>query len=178
MIIVFFFNVPANSHPFQWPLSPLSQLGRFPAGEFISKGPTDFLKISPACDMIHSDTFLSSCISKFFCFRRWTPKDSSKPLKGGKVSLTRQEVWRSLGIGGGASHPWNSSRLFSCSSGMTDPQGMVQRLICLFRLSLWKRRCWYLFWASLFIWLVLCLFGIVFQLWKCIQRLLVRDRFS
>lgn len=45
MIMVFFFNIPTNSYPFQWPLFPLGRLGRFPAGVFISKGPTDFLKI-------------------------------------------------------------------------------------------------------------------------------------
>lgn len=112
MIIVFFFNIPTNSYPFQWPLFPLNRLGSFPAGEFISKDPTDFLKLQPACDMIHSDTLLSSRVLRVLSLWKMAPKDCLQSENMEKSPWPNGQA-RGLGVGGGASHPWDSSGLFN-----------------------------------------------------------------
>lgn len=100
------------------------------------------------------------------------PKSSPKHRKGGKVSFTKQAGPRAQEIG---AEVFSASEIpvafFPCvKAGLMDPQCMMQRLICLFRLSL-KGKMLIFVWASLFFGLALCLFGIVSQLWKCIQRL-------
>ena len=93
---MFFCNIPANSHPFQWPLSPppidmvVSQL------ESLLQKSDWFPENTPAGDMIHSDPFLSCSIWGFLCSGRWALKAL---WSAGKVEGLLYQTGRAQGIG-------------------------------------------------------------------------------
>lgn len=132
-MVVFFFNIPTGSYPFQWPLFPLNWLGSFPAGGFISKGLTDFLKIHQPLTWF---ILIYSCLPALKSpFALEEGPQGLPPVLGKRQSLPDRTSGLGPRAGGGLPIPGIPVALLKCSSGACWPAGAQQRLLCLFRLS-------------------------------------------
>ena len=127
---MFFFNIPTNSYPFQWPLPPHPHpqlTWHLSSGRVYFKSPTDFLKIhQPVTWFIPTHSYLPA-FKTSFASEDGPPKALSSTGNVERSPSLNRQAWGPKGLG---------RRCFpSLEFQWIDPQGIVQRLICLFRLS-------------------------------------------